>query len=221
MERQLGKTLDLPIGSMVLDAGCGFGLVADTLATESGLNVVGIDLAHNRLDKAKELVGSGVSLTEADYHHLPFPNNIFDGVFTMETLVNAKPYEKVLTEFWRVLKPGGRLVLHEYSIPPLSTVPRLVRSMAERVIERTAMHSLPRFTHGAFPDLLAEAGFVNIKVEDISKNVYPTWRYLWFDALKGNLYRVLHGSFSFPGATFIYPARHHLGYNVCAANKPA
>jgi len=230
MELLLGNTLNLPQGSRVLDAGCGFGKVADTLRTRFGLDVMGIDLSHKRLVIASELnkkrqvdmasVTGGVSLSEANYHRLPFPDGCFDGAFTMETLVHANPVEDVLAEFLRVLKPGGRLALFETSIPDLSTVPGIVRKYASGVIERSAQYSLPRFTHEAFPGLLAEAGFENIEVTDISKNVYPTWRHLWLDALKGNVYRVLHGSLSFPASTYIYLARKHLGYKVCSANKP-
>lgn len=37
-----------------------------------------------------------------------------DGVYTMETLVHATDLDKVLRGFFRILKPGGRLVEHEY-----------------------------------------------------------------------------------------------------------
>lgn len=51
MERLLGNTLNLPEGSLVLDAGCGYGPVARTLNEEFGYRVVGADLIHERLSE--------------------------------------------------------------------------------------------------------------------------------------------------------------------------
>lgn len=227
MQRLLGNTLNLPAGSTVLDAGCGYGPVARTLTTEFSLNVHGIDITAEHLKEAKRLNIEGgiprIGMAEADYHHLPFPDNSFDGVFTMETLVHADPFEKVLAELLRVLKPGGKLVLFEYSIPDLQTLHPFVRNMASQVIDRTAMSSLPRFIHGSFPKYLENAGFENVKVRDISRNVWPTWYFLWKDALQHTGEQILHGTFhrkNLRGSTMIYPARRHLGYMVCEALKP-
>jgi sterol 24-C-methyltransferase len=154
---------------------------------------------------------------------LPFGNNCFDGVFTLETLVHANPVEQVLAEFWRVLRPGGKLVLFEYSIPNLKKIVWPVRRMAQKVIKRTVMTSLPEFTHGAFLQILIETGYVDIKSRDISKNVWPTWYFLWLDALKkmGEMARnnTLRLN-TIPGTAMIYLARRHLGYVVSEGCKP-
>ena len=227
MQRLMGKKLDLPERSRVLDAGCGFGPVARILTTEFGLDVWGIDLMEERLSEAKERNKEhsldSIKLSGADYHNLPFPDNFFDGLYTLETLVHAQPLEKVLEEFKRVLKPGGKLVLFEYSIPPLDSLNPVVRSMANMVIDSTGMTSLYRFTHGAFPDILKKAGFENANVVDISPFVWSTWRYLWGNALKNTAIDIITGKFRFRdlrGCTMIYPARKNLGYNLCSANKP-
>ncbi|MFC1649703.1 class I SAM-dependent methyltransferase [Patescibacteria group bacterium] len=227
MRLQVGEALGLPKGSAVLDAGCGFGPLARTLSEEFGHKVTGIDLMSERLVHANALNnGNGVagsSYSEGDYHALPFAGGSFNGVCTLETFVHANPLEEVLGEFNRVLKPGGRIALFEYSIPDLDTVTPVVRNVAERVISRTAMTSLPRLVHGSYPKFLKDSGFENIQVRDISKNVWPTWRHLWHRAAKNTAESVLDRSFcldNIQGTALIYPARHQLRYNIVTANKP-
>lgn len=228
MESKLGEALGLPRGSKVLDAGCGYSPVARTLVEEFGLEVTGIDLIHKRLNEGSKLNGrtsniSSINLVNADYHALPFADESFDGVYTMETLVHAHEFKLVLSEFLRVLKPGGKIVLFEYSIPKLSSVPIVARNLAERVIKNTGMTSLPYFTHGSFPELLKDAGFENPQAVDISRNVYSSWFYLWKFAARTTFEEFSHGRIgldNIPGSMWIWPARHKLGYNICQANKP-
>lgn len=227
MERKLGEKLDLPRGSKVLDAGCGYGPVARTLAEEFGLEVTGIDLISPRLYKGIQLNQnvniSSINFANADYHLLPFADQSFDGVYTMEALVHAHSLGVVLGEFLRVLKPGGKVVLFEYSIPELNSVPTIARNLVQRVIRNAGMTSLPYFTHGAFPTILENAGFENANAEDISRNVYSSWFHLWKFAIRFTCEEFSHGRISLdniPGSMWIWPSRHKLGYNICQANKP-
>ncbi len=50
------------------------------------------------------------------------------------------------------------------------------RKVAEMVIEESGMHALPHFLHGNFPEILGEAGFVNVSVEDITPRMMPMLR---------------------------------------------
>lgn len=228
MERKIGATLDLPIGSKVLDAGCGWSPVARTLTEEFGYDVLGLDLIERRLRLGKQVNTEqevfGINLTNGDYHHLPFADGSFDGIYTMETVVHAHSLGQVLSEFKRVLKPGGRVVLFEYSIPDLNKVPKFPRRLAERVIKNTGMASLPQMIHGSLPKILEDAGFEDARVEDISKNVYPSWFYLWKFAVRRTLEEFGKGNIgidSVPGSMWVWPARKRLRYNVCQATKPS
>jgi ubiquinone/menaquinone biosynthesis C-methylase UbiE len=66
----------------------------------------------------RQRLADRVDFKLGSYQKLPFKANSFDGVYTMETLVHSPAYHEALKEFQRVLKPGGKLVLFEYSLKP-------------------------------------------------------------------------------------------------------
>jgi SAM-dependent methyltransferase len=113
-----------------------------------------------------------------DYRRLRFPDGHFDGVYTMETLVHAFDSAAVLGELHRVLKPGGRLVLFEYSMAPRGELTARQRRVFDAIIAESAMHSLPGFVHGCFPALLHAAGFREVAVQDVSERMLPMLRRL-------------------------------------------
>lgn len=229
MEMLLGQTLALPPGSKVLDAGCGYGRVAATMSEQFGLNVIGIDLIQERLVEARRYtsthnVSERVSLIRGSYCALPLQDSSVSAVYTMETLVHADPLEAALGEFWRVLEPGGRLVLIEYAVPERGKLDPIRRRITDYMVYRTGMASIGRFTHGSFPKLIQEANFQDVTVRDISRNVWPTWRWLFWHAVREEWLTILRGRFmertNLAGALFIWPYRHQLGYNVVTAIKP-
>jgi sterol 24-C-methyltransferase len=183
MEDKLGQTLALPPGARVLDAGCGEGDVAIRLGTRFGLEVDGVDLLEANLRRARAKaarLGLSASLRfhRLDYGDLALPDELFDGAYTMETLVHAFDHRRALAELRRVLKPGGTLSLFEYSVPPRSQMTAEQREAFEFVVERSAMRSLPAFVHGAFPAILDEAGLEVVAVEDVTERIWPMLRRL-------------------------------------------
>ncbi|TGJ83106.1 hypothetical protein E0Z10_g5663 [Xylaria hypoxylon] len=122
MEEQLFQTLHVRSSAHVLDAGCGNGHVARYMVRK-GLRVTAIDVVERHVRKAKktaiklagEKKGGSLEVRHMDYHHLDaLADASFDGAYTMETLVHATNPEQVLANFFRILKPGGRLAMHEY-----------------------------------------------------------------------------------------------------------
>lgn len=178
MEDKLAKKLDLPANSVILDAGSGEGNVALNIAGKYGLRIYGVDLldfaVKRSIEKSKRLnLENKLQFQVGDYTKLSFPNETFDGVYTMETLVHVPDYKKALSEFYRVLKPKGKLVLFEYSTFPREKLPQKFGQKWDLVVEESGMNSMWYFTHGRFPKILKDAGFENIKVENITPRVMP------------------------------------------------
>lgn len=181
MERVLGQRLARPAGASVLDAGCGVGDVARTLASEYGLDVTGMDiLDFNLVRAAQRTEQSGLAdrsrFLRADYHHLPFAAGSFDGAYTMETLVHSDDPERVLREFFRVLRPGGRLVLFEYSRTPDEHLSEPARAAFATVCELAAMPGWLRLHHGDLERLLEQTGFAVEPAQDVTGRMLPMLR---------------------------------------------
>lgn len=109
--RCLQKLLSLRPGEKVLDAGCGTGVVSRALAA-GGAEVTGIDISPAMLAVAREKsAGSNIVYLEGDMTLLPLPDASFDAVVCFTALEFVAKPEKALEEMWRVLKPGGRLIV--------------------------------------------------------------------------------------------------------------
>jgi len=181
MMDKVGEALDLPAGSRVLDAGCGEGATAEYLNQEYSLKIDGVDLLDFNIKKAQLRVKSNTDLSfqVGDYSKLDYPDNYFDGIYTLETFVHSPDYKQTLQEFRRVLKKSGKLVLFEYSMPDKKTMPKREVWAFETISEGSAMHSFPHFTHGSFPKILTNAGFKQVEVRDITERIVPMLRRFW------------------------------------------
>lgn len=232
MEQKLFDSLNLPAGSRVLDAGCGVGHVSLYLAGR-GLQMTGIDIMDHHLAKARRNIAksgplrSRVSVQKMDYHSLAtFEAGSFDGVFTMETLVHAKDGAKVAAEFYRILRPGGHIVLNEYDYT-FSSEQEIGPELAKAMKQMSAHGAMPTWDiakKGHFERLLEGAGFVDVQVQDYSENVRPMLRLFWLLALAPNFFIQLLGLQKYfintVGGAYAYNAREYWRYVSVTARKP-
>ncbi|AVX03141.1 2-polyprenyl-6-hydroxyphenol methylase [Maritalea myrionectae] len=98
-------------GLTVLDAGCGGGKhCADLLA--KGANVHGFDMSEKMLAFAEEALGDRVSLKKANLAEpLPYEDTQFDRILCALALHYVEHWQTPLSEFHRLLKPGGEVVI--------------------------------------------------------------------------------------------------------------
>lgn len=104
-------------GERVLDIGCGCGVDAMVAATMTGPTgeVVGIDLSSDMLERAKTNLAqtrlSNVSFQALSAEDLPFPDRYFDVVISSGVFNLIPNKVRALREVYRVMKPGGRLMM--------------------------------------------------------------------------------------------------------------
>ncbi|MFI1994655.1 demethylmenaquinone methyltransferase [Actinoplanes sp. NPDC020271] len=114
--RQATRTaLGLRPGERVLDVGAGTGISTDELG-RSGAFAVGADLSVGMLQAGRR-VRPDVPLLAGDALKLPFADATFDAVTISFALRNVVDTTAALREFGRVTRPGGRLVVCEFSTP--------------------------------------------------------------------------------------------------------
>ena len=237
MEDNLFKSLGVKSGGQVLDAGCGVAHVAIHFARK-GLLVQGIDFMPRHIQRAEKNIevaglGDSIKVRWMDYHHLDvFDDASYDGVYTMETFVHATDPRQALKEFFRVLKPGGRIAMYEYDHvdfdDPKFEQYRHLKAAADQINDNAAMPANAAFKRGVLQSMMEEAGFRDVQTKDLSENIKPMLRlffvlayipYLiisllglktWFVNTQAGVegYRILgNGLFRFIGVTATKPTK--------------
>jgi len=99
-----GDTLEVAIGT-----GLNLGFYPDDV------RLVGVDFSPAMLQRAREL-GRTVELREGDAHALEFPDASFDTVVCTFSLCGIPDERQAIAEMWRVLRPGGLLLLGDHIV---------------------------------------------------------------------------------------------------------
>ncbi|MFC2135652.1 methyltransferase domain-containing protein [Bacteroidota bacterium] len=179
MQELVAKKLELTSKDLVLDAGCGQGVVSTFLTKKYRCKIEGITVVPFEVKKANILaeklkVSDKVDYSVMDYSKTKFNNNHFDCIYTTETLSHSIDIRKTLKEFFRILKKGGRVAFFEYTLAEDKDFSKSEMNILEKVAKGSAMDGLKDFRHDKFQNILSEAGFTNIKVENISENAGPS-----------------------------------------------
>lgn len=126
-------------GERILDLAAGTGTSSVSLA-RSGAQVVAADFSPGMIAEGRRRHGRvrNLEFVEADATALPFADDEFDAVTMSFGLRNVKQPKKALAELLRVTRPGGRLVICEFSHPPHPAVRGFYRFYNDRILPRVA-----------------------------------------------------------------------------------
>jgi len=162
-DNTLIKTLDPQPSDTILDLGCGTGLlcrkISQLLNPDKGGCVTGIDAAGKMIAAAREKRGTRHCRFEAmAAEHLVFPDVSFDAVisslFYHHVPLDLK--QQSLQEAFRVLKPGGKLIIADMHIP--TTFLGALVSHASRWL--FLQPQIGENIRGVLPELMVNAGFL-------------------------------------------------------------
>jgi cyclopropane fatty-acyl-phospholipid synthase-like methyltransferase len=167
-------------GELALDAGCGVGGTAMFLAEHHGVRVMGVTVVADQAERAyrysSERGLAGLHFSLQDYMQTAFRSGTFDVAYSMEASNYATSKRDWLAEMYRVLKPGGRLVVQDgfrASRQLTQAEDRLQRSW----LDGWAVPHLAALDE--FATWAGEVGFVDVVAEDRSVNFAPSCRRLY------------------------------------------
>lgn len=143
------------LGATVLDVACGTGDLTRLFAKSAASRVIGADFCSEMLSIASTKTPSGaigptpVHYIEADAMALPFDDNSVDVISIAFGIRNVSDPAVAISEFARVLRPGGRLVILEFSQPRNPVIRWFNNIYCNRIMPWTATW-ISRDTSGAY-----------------------------------------------------------------------
>jgi demethylmenaquinone methyltransferase/2-methoxy-6-polyprenyl-1,4-benzoquinol methylase len=180
------RATGLAAGEVAVDVACGTGALARELqAVAPGAVVLGLDFSQEMLKRAE-----GVPVAAGDALQLPLADASVDVVTIAFGLRNLPEPGQGLLEFRRVLRPGGRLVVCEFSTPVIPVLrevygrylTRLMPVAARRLSSDPEAYQYLARSIGAWPDQpalarwLQEAGFAGVAWRNLSGGIVALHR---------------------------------------------
>ncbi len=187
--KQSVKALHLKNGDVLLDVACGTGDQGFSALKRADIQVIGLDYSFNMLELAKQKIdkrglADHFEVVQGDAENLPFQDNQFDALSISYGIRNVGTISAALSEFYRVLKPGGRVSILEFSEPQGWLVGGLYRFYFDHILPKIAgmMSSESAYTYlpesvKHFPDrtefqnLLSREGFEQVAYRDLTFGV--------------------------------------------------
>ncbi|WP_245553832.1 class I SAM-dependent methyltransferase [Cytophaga aurantiaca] len=193
----LSEKANINEGTKVLDAGCGIGGSSIWLAKNKQANVTGITLSAKQAARANAYVKEiglqdCVQFQVKDFTQTDFDEQSFDVVWAIESVCHASNKEDFVKEAYRLLKPGGRLIMADFFI---------VKDGNE-----TDERELNAWGHGwavpffekesIFHEMLERSGFRSIQMMDATKNIIKSAKRLYYAFFPGwivsKIYNLVH-----------------------------
>jgi arsenite methyltransferase len=152
------QTLALQAGERVVDVGSGPGLLAAEMAAQVGPagRVIGLDLSDSMLALSRQrcgdpATGECLSFLKADAARLPFGDSVFDVAVSTQVYEYVPDVPAALAEVYRVLRPGGRVVILDtdwdsivWAAGDQARMQRLLEAWADRFADPHLPRSLSR-----------------------------------------------------------------------------
>lgn len=179
----------------ILDVATGTGDLAIALSKLNPKKIIGVDISNGMLDMGrvkltKRNLNDTIELIYGDSENLPFEDNTFDLVTVAFGVRNFENLEKGLTEMLRVLKPGGQVLVLEFSQPEVfpfaqlysfyfkNILPGVGRMLSKDASAYTYLPaSVEAFPYGkAFTDIMEKCGYHDTSIRKLTMGIASIYR---------------------------------------------
>ncbi|MEM9819364.1 MAG: methyltransferase domain-containing protein [Cyanobacteria bacterium P01_D01_bin.6] len=232
---QLLRWAEIEQATAILDAGCGIGGSALYLCDRYQAHVSGVTLSPAQATRASERAAlAGLSdraeFLVADVLHTPFPDAQFDFIWSMESGEHYPDKGQFFQESYRLLKPGGRLLMATWCHRPANSLAGPLTESEQhhldwlyRLYHLPYVLSVPDYAH-----LAQQSGLGQICTADWSEAVAPFWddvivSALNWEAIAGVLqagWPTIQGAFALGLMRWGFQ-RGLVRYGIICATKPA
>lgn len=175
-------------GARILDVATGTGDVALEIArsTPASVKITGADFCKEMVDLGQIKVAQSPYADRIDFRvapceDLPFPDNTFDSISIAFGIRNVVDRKLGLAEMWRVLRPGGRMIILEFSTPRSQVFRQIYYFYFRQLLpmigglfsKYNAYKYLPDSvlefpSHEEFSQMMVEAGFHDIHIHELT-----------------------------------------------------
>jgi demethylmenaquinone methyltransferase/2-methoxy-6-polyprenyl-1,4-benzoquinol methylase len=194
--KKLASIIEIPAGGRILDAATGTAEVAlEINKKHPGCRITGLDFSPSMLEIGFNKIKSNgrtdsIFLSAGDICNLPFEDKLFDAVTISFGIRNVENRQKGIIEFYRVLKPGGKLFIMEFAYPEnrfmkylYSFYFRYILPPVGNFIAQTSgaydylVESVDGFpTPENFVKELSSTGFRDLKINDLTFGIARIYR---------------------------------------------
>jgi len=163
--------MGLEPGMKLLDVGAGIGGSAFYMAKSFGITVDGVDLSSNMVEiarenlaKMSEEVQKKVTFRVEDATTMEYPENHYDVVYSRDTILHIADKKSLFQNFFKTLKPGGRVVITDYCRGDLAKAGKA--DYGQDFKDYVADRGYHLLTVEQYGQVLTEAGFASVDAQD-------------------------------------------------------
>ena len=166
-------------GAIIIDAGCGLGHSTLWLAEHYNAHVTGITIVPKQVETMQKFIIKNriknVDFLEANYFNMPFEDNSVDVVWAIEAVCHAKDKSQFYKEAYRVLKPGGKLLMGE-NLRTARPLEKAKEELLKEIFHSWAIPDLDTFEEHRSHAL--GSGFSSFESKDVTANMMVSYRNL-------------------------------------------